>query len=73
MAAIRFIFTQRDLDSLAYIRSHYPQALYRVSDILPFDGRQISDSSTRYGFFILSAPSMEEMLEILAHVDFDLN
>ena len=73
VAAIRFIFSQRDLDSLAYIRSHYPQALYRVSDILPLDGREISDSSTRYGFFILSAATMEEMLEILRYVDFDLN
>lgn len=73
VAAIRFIFTQQDLDSLEYIKNHYPQALCRVSDILPFDGHQISDSSTRYGFFILSAASMEEMLEILSHVDFDLN
>ena len=68
-----FVFSQRDLDSLEYIRRHYPQALAHVSRILPLDGREISDSSTRYGFFILSAATMEEMLEILAHVDFDLN
>ena len=73
VAAIRFIFSQRDLDSLEAIRRHYPQALYRVSDILPLDGREISDSSTRYGFFILSAATMEEMMEILRYVDFDLN
>ena len=73
VAAIRFVFSQQDLDSLDYIRRHYPQALTHVSHILPFDGRQISDSSTRYGFFILSAATMEEMLEILGHVDFDLN
>ena len=73
VAAIRFIFSQRDLDSLAYIQSHYPQALCHVSDILPLDGREISDSSTRYGFFILSAATMAEMLEILRYVDFDLS
>ena len=73
VAASRFVFSQPDLDSLDYIRRHYPQALTHVSHILPFDGRQISDSSTRYGFFILSAATMEEMLEILGHVDFDLN
>lgn len=73
VAAIRFVFGQKDLDSLNYIRAHYPEALYRVSDILPFDGREISDSSTRYGFFILSAATMEEMTDILRHVDFDLN
>ena len=37
------------------------------------DGREISDSSTRYGFYILSAETMEKMTEILSHVDFDLN
>lgn len=73
VAAIRFVFSQRDLDSLETIRRRYPQAIYRISDILPFDGRQISDSSARYGFFILSAATMEEMLEVLRCVDFDLN
>ena len=56
-----------------FIRRHYPQALTQVSNILPFDGREICDSSTRYGFFILSAATMDEMLAILRHVDFDLN
>lgn len=73
VSAIRFVFSQRDLDSLEYIRRHYPQALTQVSNILPFDGREICDSSTRYGFFILSAATMDEMLAILRHVDFDLN
>lgn len=73
IAFIRFIFSQRDLDDLDYIREHHPQALYHVSDILPFDGREICDSSTRYGFYILSAANMEEMQDILRHVDVDLN
>ena len=73
ISAIRFIFCQRDLDDLDYIRRSYPKAIYRQSDILPLDGREISDSSTRYGFYILSCETMEEMLEILGHVDFDLN
>lgn len=72
VAFIRFIFSQRDLDGLDYIRAHHPQALYHVSDILPFDGREICDSSTRYGFYILSASTMAEMREILRHVDTDL-
>ena len=73
VAAIRFIFNQRDLDDLDYIRRNYPHAVYSVSPILPLDGREISDSSTRYGFYILSAQTMEEMTDILSHVDFDLN
>lgn len=73
ISSIRFIFNQRDLDDLDYIRRNYPNAIYRVSDILPLDGREISDSSTRYGFYILSTETMGEMTEILGHVDFDLN
>ncbi len=72
-SAIRFIFSQRDLDDLEFIRRTYPGNVYRTSDILPLDGREIRDSSTRYGFYILSADTMEEMLEVLGHVDFDLN
>lgn len=72
VCAIRFIFCQRDLDDFDYIRRHYPEAIYRVSNILPIDGRRISDSSTRYGFYILSAATREDMVEILKHIDFDL-
>lgn len=73
VAAIRFIFSQADLDALEAIRRSHPEALCCVSDILPLDGREISDSSTRYGFFILSTRTMEEMAEVLSLVDFDLN
>jgi len=73
IAAVRFIFNRQDLEDMRYIQQHYPQALYQVSDILPFDGRQICDSSTRYGFYILSADSMEQMTEMLSHMDLDLN
>ena len=69
VAAVRFIFNARDLENLAYIKSRYPEAIYRVSDILPIDGREISDSSTRYGYYILVSDSPEEMQEILSHLD----
>ena len=73
ISAIRFIFNQRDLDDLELIRRNHPQAIYRISDILPLDGREISDSSTRYGFYILATETMEEMQDILSKLDFDLN
>lgn len=73
VSAIRFIFGQRDMDAFDYVRHNYPQAIYRVSSILPLDGREISDSSTRYGFYILSTGTMDEMVEILGHMDLDLN
>ena len=73
IAAIRFIFSQRDLDDLEVIRREHPRNIYRTSHILPLDGREISDSSTRYGFYILAADTMEEELDILDRLELDLN
>ena len=47
------------------IRAACPEALYRVSEILPFDGHEICDSSTRYGSYILTADTQEQMTEML--------
>lgn len=65
ISSIRFIFNQAELECLESIRQKHPENIYRVSNILPIDGRQISDSSTRYGFYILTADSMDEMLSLL--------
>lgn len=65
IAAIRFIFSQEDLQRFEFIRQSFPENIYRASEILPIDGRKISDSSTRYGFYILTADSMDRMLELL--------
>ena len=42
-----------------------PEALRRVSEILPIDGREICDSSTRYGYYILTADAPEQMTDLL--------
>jgi biotin carboxylase len=65
ISAIRFIFNHQDLECFEKIKASHPEKIYRQSEIMPIDGRQISDSSTRYGFYILSADSMDEMLELL--------
>ena len=65
ISAIRFILDQHELDCFENIRRLYPESIYRCSEIMPIDGRQISDSSTRYGFYILSTDSMDRMLELL--------
>ena len=57
-----------DLRALEYVRENYPGNICRVSDILPIDGREISDSSTRYGCYILAADTMDEMRHILSHL-----
>jgi hypothetical protein len=65
VSAVRFLFSQRDLDALERIRRENPESLYRVSEILPIDGHEIRDSSTRYGYYILTAGTMEEMERLL--------
>ena len=64
-SAIRFIFNEAELECFQHIKHEHPESVYRVSEIMPIDGRQISDSSTRYGFYILIADSMDEMLSLL--------
>ena len=65
VCAIRFIFGERDLACLEQLRAENPGKLVRVSEIQPIDGHEISDSSTRYGYYLLRAESMEEMLSLL--------
>ena len=65
ISAIRFIFNQQELECFENIKAQHSENIYRQSEILPIDGRQISDSSTRYGFYILTADSMDKMQDIL--------
>jgi len=65
VAAVRFIFSEADLAALEAIRRESPESLYRVSDILPIDGHEICDSSTRYGYYILTAGTQDEMQALL--------
>ena len=65
ISAIRFIFNEQELTCLENIRRLHPENIYRASEILPIDGREISDSSTRYGFYILAADSMDQMISML--------
>ena len=53
------------LKALERIQRENPAAVYRVSEILPIDGREILDSSTRYGYYILTADSADEMQTLL--------
>ncbi len=64
-AAVRFLFGRADLDALERIRRENPENLCRVSEIQPIDGHEIRDSSTRYGYYILTADTPEEMQALL--------
>ena len=65
ISSVRFIFGPDDLAALEAIQRENPDCLYRVSEILPFDGREIRDSSTRYGYYIMTADSQDEMQALL--------
>lgn len=56
-AAIRFVFGQDDIDALERLRTNDPGCFVRASGIETL-GHEVIDSSSRYGFFIMSASSL---------------
>ena len=63
-AGIRFIFSKEDVDVLEKIKHQNPQALKFVSEIQPIGKTAIVDSGTRYGFYILSCATYNELIEL---------
>ena len=63
-AAVRFILTQDDLNALERVKREAPQLLKEYS-VQPFDGRQVTDSSTRFGYFLLHANAPEALVRYL--------
>ena len=63
-AAIRFIFTEKDLQILEKIKKTSPQSLRFISEIEPVGKTEIVDSGTRYGYFIVCCPTIEKLLEL---------
>lgn len=61
IARIVFIFQKKDLELLEKIKEYSPDALYYVSDMSGEDQHEIVDSSSRYGYYILSCKDMEEL------------
>ena len=66
-ACIRFIFTQEDLELLQRLQREIPEKICFVSEIEPFGSHPVTDSSTRYGYFIAAFDSMEEKEEYMDH------
>ena len=63
-AAVRFILTQDDLNALERVKREAPQMLKEYS-VQPFDGRQVTDSSTRFGYFLLHADAPETLVRYM--------
>lgn len=65
IAAVQFIFDEEDSKKLDWIYANHAEAIYRISEMEPFDERTISDSSTRYGYYLLATDDKDKMNEIL--------
>ncbi|MBQ3479795.1 MAG: ATP-grasp domain-containing protein [Clostridia bacterium] len=63
-AAVRFILSEDDLNALERVKREAPQLLKEYS-VQPFDGRQVTDSSTRFGYFLLHADAPETLVRYM--------
>lgn len=71
VSAIRFIFNQDDAKRLTLLKEKYPEVLRLVQEPEGIGEHPITDSGSRYGFYIMQADSREEMEEILYTRCFD--
>ncbi len=53
IAQVKFLFNQDDIDQLEKIKKENPNSIYRISNISRSNIGQVSDSSTRLGYYIL--------------------
>ncbi|MDO4731643.1 MAG: ATP-grasp domain-containing protein [Clostridia bacterium] len=53
-AQIHFIFNNDDLEKLNLLKTQYPDSIYFISDIEKIGSRNVVDSSTRFGYYILT-------------------
>lgn len=65
-AGVRFIFSQEDIDYLGRLREEHPEAIYEECIFDDAFEHDIVDSSTRYGYFVLTADTPEELRRLLA-------
>ena len=59
-AAVRFIFSQEDVDVFRCVQKDHPELLVDY-EVHPVEDREVSDSSTRFGYFLLNAETSAEL------------
>lgn len=64
-AGIRFIFTKKDLQVYEDLKKTKPEMINFVSDIEEVGEHEVTDSSTRFGYFIINSESQDEVREVL--------
>lgn len=63
-AGIRFVFSKEDADVFARLKSEHPEYIVD-SEISEITDREVTDSSSRFGDFLMSAESADELLPYL--------
>lgn len=64
VAAVRFICTREDLFVLEQIKKENPQFIVR-EEIHPLSSNQITDSSSRHGYYLLRSEKVQEIMKYL--------
>ena len=64
-AAVRFIFSEEDIDRMNRIVRTEPMSVVEVSSI-HFSSKPIIDSGSRYGYYVITASNQKEMDRVLA-------
>ena len=63
-AAIRFVFTEEDLKILEKVKQEHPEYLCD-SSVEPISDQEVTDSSSRFGYYLMSAPSIQDLIPYL--------
>ena len=63
-AAVRYTFNEQDIAHYEAIRQTAPDKLHRASEMQPVTGATVTDSSTRFGFYIVTGDSQQEVCDL---------
>lgn len=66
-AGIRFLFNQKDVEFMKKLEKDFPDLLHR-SHVEKETEKEVVDSSSRWGYFIMSAEQPDKIVEILNYV-----
>ena len=64
VAAVRFVFNQADLDILNELKKTAPQ-YFVASNVEELDDRTVTDSASRFGYFLMRADNLSALLPYL--------
>jgi hypothetical protein len=72
IAGVRFVFGQDDVDVFHKIKKEHPEYIveYNIDDDLSGD---VTDSSTRFGYYIMQAASMDDVVAYLPKTVNEIN